>query len=226
VVSRWAGLLFAGTNISAPTKKIIMKMKLMPLAAAAMLLFACNNSSSKDSVDKADSANAAKSDSSGVKNDSAASSTATQPAIKTDEKTTDFLVKAANGGMAEVKLAQLAKDKASAASVKEFADMMITDHGAANDKVKQLAAARNVTLPAEPDADHQKKADDLSKKTGKDFDKAYVDAMVKGHKETVDMFKNASTKVTDGDVKAFIDNTIPTLEHHLQRIQDIKKGIK
>jgi len=201
-------------------------MKLMPLAAAAMLLFACNNSSSKDSVEKADSANAAKSDSSTVKTDSTASTSTAQPAIKTDEKTTDFLVKAANGGLAEVKLAQLAKDKGSAAAVKEFADMMITDHGAANDKVKQLAAARNVTLPAEPDADHQKKADDLSKKTGKDFDKAYVDAMVKGHKETVDMFKNASTKVTDGDVKAFIDNTIPTLEHHLQRIQDIKKGIK
>jgi len=201
-------------------------MKLMPLAAAAMLLFACNNSSSKDSVDKADSANAAKSDSSTVKTDSTSSTSAAQPAIKTDEKTTDFLVKAANGGLAEVKLAQLAKDKGSAASVKEFADMMITDHGAANDKVKQLAAARNVTLPAEPDADHQKKADDLSKKTGKDFDKAYVDAMIKGHKETVDMFKTASTKVTDAEVKAFIDNTIPTIEHHLQRIQEIKKGMK
>jgi len=200
-------------------------MKLMPLAAATVLLFACNNSQSKDSVDKADSANAAKLDSSGVKTDSTSTSAA-QPAIKTDETTTNFLVKAANGGLAEVKLAQLAKDKGSAAAVKEFADMMITDHGAANDKVKQLAGARNVTLPAEPDAEHQKKADDLSKKTGKDFDKAYVDAMIKGHKETVDMFKTASTKVTDAEVKAFIDNTIPTIEHHLQRIQEIKKGMK
>jgi putative membrane protein len=200
-----------------------MKMKLMSLAAAALLLFACNNSQSKDSVDKADSTNAAKSDSSTVRTDSAGMA---KPAIKADDNTTNFLVKAANGGLAEVKLGQLAKEKGSASAVKEFADMMITDHGAANDKVKQLAAARNVTLPAEPDADHQKKADDLNKKTGKDFDKEYVDAMVKGHKETVDMFKNASAKVTDAEVKAFIDNTIPTLEHHLQRIQEIKKGMK
>lgn len=199
-------------------------MKLMALAAATVLLFACNNNgSSKDSVEKADSVNATKSDSSTVKTDSAA---ATQPVIKADDNTTSFLVKAANGGLAEVKLAELAKQKGSAAAVKEFADMMVTDHGAANDKVKKLAAARNVTLPAEPDADHQKKADELSKKSGKDFDKDYVDAMVKGHKETVDMFKNASAKITDPEVKAFIDNTIPTIEHHLQRIQEIKKGMK
>ena len=143
-----------------------------------------------------------------------------------DETTAAFLVKAANGGMAEVTLAQLAKDKATNSSIKEFAGMMITDHSAANEKVKKLAADRNVTLPAEPGADEQKKAADLSKKSGAGFDKAYTDAMVKGHKETLDMFKTASAKVKDAAVKSFIDNTIPVIEHHLMRIQEIKKSIK
>lgn len=199
-----------------------MKKILLPLAAG-ILLMSCGNNASSDPVAKADSANAAKSDSGNTKTDSTG---AAKPMIKADETTTDFLVKAANGGLAEVALAKLAKEKASSASVKEFADMMITDHSAANEKVMALAAARNVTLPTAPDADHQKKADELSKKTGKDFDKDYVDAMVKGHKETVDLFKTDSTKVQDGEVKTFIDNTLPTLEHHLQRIQDIKKGMK
>jgi len=110
--------------------------------------------------------------------------------------------------------------------VQHFADMMITDHGAANEKVKAFAAERNVTLPAEPGADEQKKAADLSKKTGKDFDKDYVNTMVKGHEETLDLFKKASAKVTDAPVKAFIDNTIPVIEHHLMRIREIKKGMK
>ncbi|MEP7277939.1 MAG: DUF4142 domain-containing protein, partial [Bacteroidota bacterium] len=204
-------------------KKNIMKSKQILVAAATILLFACNNQSSGDSVDKADSINAAKSDSSTVRTDSSGT---VQPTIKADETTTDFLVKAANGGMAEVKLAELAKDKSGNSAIKEFAGMMITDHGAANEKVKKLAADRNVTLPAEPGADEQKKAADLSKKTGADFDKAYADAMVKGHKDVLDMFKNASAKVTDADVKSFIDNTIPVIEHHLQRIQDIKKSLK
>ncbi|MEO6313833.1 MAG: DUF4142 domain-containing protein [Chitinophagaceae bacterium] len=194
-----------------------MKKILIPFAAAGILLASCsNNESTKDSVEKADSINEVKTDS---------PSTVREP-IKTDEETTAFLVKAANGGMAEVKLAQLAKEKAKDTAVQHFADMMIADHSAANEKVKALAAERNVTLPAEPDAEEQKKGDELSKKTGADFDKAYVNAMVKGHDETVEMFKKASGKVSDGAVKAFIDNTIPTLEHHYMRIKDIKKGMK
>jgi len=194
-----------------------MKKTIIPFAAAAILLASCgNNQSSKDSVEKADSANTVKADSPAVAKES----------IKADPECSEFLVKAANGGMAEVKLAQLAKDKAKDSAVQHFADMMITDHGNANEKVKALAAERNVTLPAEPGADEQKKADDLSKKTGHDFDKAYVNAMVKGHEDVLDMFKKASAKVTDAPVKAFIDNTIPVIEHHLMRIKDIKKGMK
>ena len=194
-----------------------MKKTLATIAAAAFIFASCNNGAPKDSVEKADSVNT-------VKTDSPAT---VKEAIKTDEESTAFLVKAANGGMAEVALAQLAKTKAQDTAVQHFSDMMIADHGAANEKVKALAAERNVTLPAaEPDAEKKKEADDLGKKTGKDFDKAYVDAMVKGHKETIDMFNSASGKVKDAGVKTFVDNTIPTLEHHYMRIKDIKKGMK
>ncbi len=194
-----------------------MKKTLIPLAAAAILLVSCgNNESSKDSVEKADSTNQEKVD----------SPAAVKEPIKTDEESTSFLVKAANGGMAEVKLAQLAKEKATDTAVQHFADMMIADHSAANEKVKALAAERNVTLPAEPGEDEQKKAAELGKKAGKDFDKDYVNTMVKGHEETLDLFKKCSSKTSDGAVKAFADNTIPTIEHHLMRIKDIKKGLK
>ncbi|HTL09649.1 MAG TPA: DUF4142 domain-containing protein [Chitinophagaceae bacterium] len=194
-----------------------MKKILIPLTAVIFLAACGNNESSKDSVEKADSANQQKADT--------AANTVNEP-IKTDEESTSFLVKAANGGMAEVALAQLAKEKATDTAVQHFADMMIADHGAANEKIKALAAERNVTLPAAPSDDEQKKATDLGKKTGKDFDKEYVNTMVKGHEETLDLFKKVSGKTSDGAVKAFADNTIPTLEHHLMRIKDIKKGMK
>jgi len=197
-----------------------MKKILIPLTAVFFLASCGNNASTKDSVEKADSANEQKADT------SSNSSAAVKEPIKTDEESTSFLVKAANGGMAEVALAQLAKEKATDTAVQHFADMMIADHSAANEKVKALAAERNVTLPAAPSDDEQKKAADLGKKTGKDFDKDYVNAMVKGHEETLDLFKKVSGKTSDGAVKAFADNTIPTLEHHLMRIKDIKKGMK
>lgn len=194
-----------------------MKKTLIPLAAAAILLVSCgNNAESKDSVEKADSTNKEKVDSPAT----------AREAIKTDEEATSFLVKAANGGMAEVKLAELAKQQSKDTAIQHFADMMITDHGGANEKVKALAAERNVTLPAEPGEDEQKKAADLGKKAGKDFDKDYVSTMIKGHEETLDLFKKVSGKTSDGAVKAFADNTIPVIEHHLMRIKDIKKGMK
>ena len=194
-----------------------MKKILIPFAAAAIVLSSCgNNTSTSDSVEKADSANKEKVD----------SPAAVKEPIKTDEESTTFLVKAANGGLAEVKLAQLAKEKATDTAVQHFADMMIADHGAANEKVKALAAERNVTIPAEPGEDEQKKAAELGKKAGKDFDKDDVNTMVKGHEETLDLFKKVSSKTSDGAVKAFADNTIPVIEHHLMRIKDIKKGLK
>ena len=148
-----------------------MKKTLAMFAAAAIIFASCNNQASKDSVEKADSVNAIKTD----------SPAAVIEPIKTDEESTAFLVKAANGGMAEVKLAQLAKDKAKDTAVQHFADMMIADHGGANEKIKALAAARNVTLPAEPGADAKKMAEDLRKKSRADFDTAYVSHMAKGH---------------------------------------------
>jgi putative membrane protein len=180
-----------------------MKKILLPLAAASVMFFSCNNSAN-DSVAKADSVNNAKADSPAI----------AQPSVKTDDKTA-FLVKAANGGLAEVKLAQLAKQKSKDSIIINFADMMIADYGGANAKVKSLAAERNVTLPAASGADEQKMADELSKKDGKNFDGAYADAMVKGHTQTLDMFKKASVIVTDVPLTTFIDNTIPVIEHHL-----------
>jgi putative membrane protein len=179
------------------------------------LLLACNNEG-KDSVEKADSANEAKMD----------SNSTTSQTLQTDEASSSFLVKAADGGLTEVRMGELGQQKATNTSVKNFATMMINDHTGANDQVKSLAAQRNVTLPDAPAADNQKNVEDLAKKTGKDFDKAFMDAMVNDHEKTVDLFKTASSKSNDADVKAFADNTLPKLQMHLDSAKAIRKMLK
>jgi putative membrane protein len=192
-----------------------MKKAAVVVSALTLLLMACNNET-KDSVEKADSANAAKTDSPGVSN---------QPIIA-DEESSSFMVRAADGGMTEVQLGQMAQGKATDAKVKDFAAMMVHDHSATNDKVKMLAGQRNVTLPDSISADNKKKADDLSKKTGKAFDKAYMDEMVKAHESTVDLFEKAAGKVNDTEVKTFINNTLPKVKTHLDSARAIRKGLK
>jgi putative membrane protein len=192
---------------------------LMMTLAAAWMIQGCGGA--KTSTDKADSANTAKADSSKMSDSSAVS-----PAITVTKDDAEFAVKAADGGMAEVALAKLAQTKATSAKVREFADMMVTDHGKANDELTALAKAKNITLPATVSADKQKELEDLNKKSGTDFDKAYVDAMVDGHKKTVDLFSDESKNAKDPDLKAFVDKTLPTIKMHLEHIQGIKAGMK
>jgi putative membrane protein len=193
-----------------------MKKATAILCATALLIWGCNSSETKDSVEKADSTNKANMD----------SSSANKPVVSTDAETSGFLVKAADAGMAEVAMGQKAQSKAVNARVKDFAAMMVHDHSAANDKVKSFASNRNVMLPDSVSDDHKKMAEDLDKKKGKDFDKAYMDDMVKGHEKVVDMFEKANNNVNDTEVKDFINSTLPTIKAHLDSAKAIRKSLK
>jgi putative membrane protein len=139
-----------------------------------------------------------------------------------DQNTMDFANKAATGGMMEVELGKLAQDKASSQQVKDFGKMMVDDHTAANNNFKDITSKKNISLPASVTDDQRKEIDNLSKKSGKDFDKAYVDMMVKDHKDDIKEFKEAGGKVPDNDIKNFITGTLPTLQKHLDAIEAIK----
>jgi len=194
-----------------------MKKVTAALIVTALVAWACNSNETKDSVEKADSTNKSNMDSSGAGN---------KATVTADAETSEFLVRAADAGMAEVQIGQTAQSKAVNARVKAFAAMMVHDHSAANDKVKTIASQRNVTLPDSISSDHKKAMKDLEKKSGRDFDKAYMDAMVKGHEKVVDMFEKSGDKVNDTEVKTFINNTLPTIKAHLDSAKAIRKSLK
>jgi putative membrane protein len=183
------------------------------IAAAGMVFQACH--SNTDSTSAADSANAVK--------DSTTNGSTGIGVVADDAK---FAVDAANGGMTEVELSKLAAAKAINADVKAFANMMITDHGKANEELKGIAATKNITLPDSVNADSKSAIEDLSNKSGADFDKAYVDKMVSDHKSTVDMFESASKNLKDPDLKAFVDKTLPVIKGHLDHINRIQSSMK
>jgi putative membrane protein len=81
-------------------------------------------------------------------------------------------------------------------------------------------------LPATPGGDEQKLRNDLGSKSGESFDKAYIKAMIKDHKEDIQKFEDAVKSIKDSDLKAFAANTLPTLKKHLDAIEKIDKAMK
>jgi putative membrane protein len=136
-----------------------------------------------------------------------------------------FAMKAAQGGMAEVQLGQLAAQKASSPDVKAFGQQMVDDHTKANDQLKSVASQENMTLPSTLDAKDQALMTKLQGLSGADFDKAYVKAMVKDHQEDVKEFQKEADKGKDPQIKNFASQTLPVLQQHLSKIQSIQSNM-
>jgi putative membrane protein len=136
---------------------------------------------------------------------------------------TNFILAAAQGGMTEVKLGELAATNGMRDDVKEFGQMMVKDHTAINDNLKALAAQKGVTLPESLDAKHQGMVDKMAALTGPGFDNAYINGMIKAHQKDARAFKAESAATQDADLKNFLDKSIPVVEAHLQHVTTMKK---
>ena len=197
-----------------------MKRIFVMLCGAASLLGAASCSSKPDSVEQAQEANNAKN---GITNADTTITTAKgvggeqRPAFDSE-----FMTKAASGGMLEVQLGQQVAQKATTPEAKQFAQQMVTDHTKANDELKALAAKKNITLPTTLGKDQQKVYDDVLADKGTDLDKHYVKAMMSDHEEDIKDYQEAVTKTSDQDVRAFAQHTLPTLQMHLGMLQKIQ----
>src|SRR5512138_370919 len=154
-------------------------------------------------------------------------------------------------GMAEVELAKVAKDHAASPDVKQFAQMMIDDHTKAGDQLKRVASSNAIPIDAKIDDKHTNLMDKLAKLNGTDFDKEYMSAMIDDHQDAVrdlrsrvDENRSASERLTGKNpenpaavkpeqsdnrvttsVNEWAANTLPTVEHHLDRAKEIKDNV-
>lgn len=137
-----------------------------------------------------------------------------------------FAKNAAAGGMAEVKLGELAQEKASDPSVKAFGRRMAEDHTKAGEQLRQVAQSQNITLPVELNATDQARYDQLRKLSGPEFDHAYMEMMVEDHEKDVAEFKREASSGKNPAIKDFAVQTLPTLEDHLREARDVAANRK
>ena len=132
----------------------------------------------------------------------------------------------ADAGLMEVELGRLAWTKASSSEVKSFAQLMVDDHTKANNELKALAQQKNITLPIAMSNERQKKVENFAEKTGSEFDREYIDLMVREHKEAIDEFEDQAEEGNDAELKSWASSKVSTLRHHLQEAERIQESIK
>jgi len=132
-----------------------------------------------------------------------------------------FVKDATRGGTSEVELGELAVQKASNDSVRQFGQRMVADHKRANEELRAIASRKGATLPAELSHSENSTMTHLQKATGADFDKYYAHHMLKDHETDVKEFQNAAKSLDDSELRAFAQKTLPTLEEHLRLARDL-----
>jgi len=136
----------------------------------------------------------------------------------TDDPT--FMKSAAHSDQNEMQLSKLVLEKGATGMAKTHADMMITDHTKSTADLKAIAQKKNVTLPADMDAEHKAIAEQMRKLSGKELEKKFLDQMVIDHQKTLNTMAAHKAMTQDTELQGFITKTTPVIEKHLSTSKD------
>jgi putative membrane protein len=136
-----------------------------------------------------------------------------------------FLQKAAEGQQAEIALGELASERARDERVRDFGAQMMKDHRKASAEIQQLAFKEGVKLPTELTARHKDKKDQFARLSGREFDQAYIEYMLRDHHKDVKEFERKVEAIKDPQIHQWAEGTLPLLKQHLRQAQHIAGAI-
>lgn len=141
---------------------------------------------------------------------------------KSDQQFVDF---AAQTDMVEANLGQLAQNNASSQAVKDYGQMLVTDHTNDFNQLAQAAQQAGVNRPDAIDKEHD--AADITpmeKLHGEAFDKKFIHEMVVGHTAAIAKYKKEAADAQNTALKNYAETALPVLEKHLDRAKELEKS--
>jgi putative membrane protein len=137
----------------------------------------------------------------------------------------EFVEQAAAASLADVRLGEMAAEKELSAEVQDFGRQMVADHRQAGEELKSIAEAQNLEVPDELPAAEEEAVDRLADLSGEEFEREFLDQVVAGHEQAVELFRRASTSTGLGaELQQFASRTLPTLERHLEHARQLHEG--
>jgi putative membrane protein len=152
------------------------------------------------------------------------SSSAQSPATQSADDS-KFLQEAIRGNAAEVKMGELAKERAQNKAVRDYGQMLIDDHSKANEKAMGIARQMNVTAANEPSAKQKQEHDAMAKLTGSEFDTTFMSHMVQDHQEDIAKYTTQAQSGDSSKATSYAKDALPTLREHLSKAQSIESKL-
>ena len=139
----------------------------------------------------------------------------------------DFVNFAAQTDMVEANLGQLAQNAASAQDVKDYGQMLNTDHTQDFGQLNTAAQQASLTVPTAIDAEHNKAMiDPFQKLNGAAFDHKFAAEMVAGHTKAIAVYKKEAADAQNPAIKSYAAAALPVLEKHLAGAKALASGKK
>lgn len=135
----------------------------------------------------------------------------------------DFMKEVAKANQLEIDAAKLGQDKAQSPDVKEFAAQLEQDHSEALNELRRVAIDTSVVLETER-AEKASAQNKFGNQTGRAFDRAWLQSMIEDHQKDIADFERQANNAT-GELKEFIDKTLPVMREHLQKAEQLEKTL-
>jgi len=126
-----------------------------------------------------------------------------------------FVQLVGEGGLAEVALGELARQKATEPAVKQFAERMVADHGAANDKLAAIAGEAGIAVPKDLNAEHAAMRSELEGMDAAAFDLPYMRGQLVDHQKTAQLLEWEIDAGQHASLQRFAAEILPTVLDHL-----------
>jgi putative membrane protein len=151
--------------------------------------------------------------------------TASLPSFADAPSPADFVKHAIRGDISEIRLGELAEQKAQSQTVRQFGSLLREDHTKAQAQAEQLANNLHVKVQAEPTAGAKKEMDKLKGLEGQKFDREFLNYMIEDHQKDISEFKEA-VHSDNSRIAQMARETLPVLRKHLQTAEQAKKELK
>jgi putative membrane protein len=134
-----------------------------------------------------------------------------------------LMMMVAKGGMMQLETSRIAAQKASNMEVREFAQAEVEEQTGLSNKLKEIASAKGVTLPASPDADLQAMLTKMEGMSGTELDRHYMEQhAIKGHEVLDNTMQTVKSQATDGNLKAVAKAAHPLVKTHLKVAREMQ----